>query len=94
MARLHYTTDAMPGLRRCRRGRGFTYQDARGRTVRDPATIARIHRLAIPPAYTDVWICADAHGHCRPPVAMRADASSTATTLPGRPSAARASTIA
>jgi DNA topoisomerase I len=63
VARLHYTTDAMPGLRRRRRGRGFTYQDARGRTVRDAATIARIHQLAIPPAYTDVWICADAQGH-------------------------------
>jgi DNA topoisomerase IB len=63
VAALHYTTDAMPGLRRRRRGRGFTYRDARGRPVRDPATIARIHQLAIPPAYTDVWICADARGH-------------------------------
>ena len=63
MGGLHYTTDAMPGLRRRRRGRGFTYLDARGRAVRDPATLARIHQLAIPPAYTDVWICADARGH-------------------------------
>nr|WP_298123603.1 DNA topoisomerase IB [uncultured Pseudoxanthomonas sp.] len=63
MGGLHYTTDAMPGLRRRRRGRGFTYLDARGRAVRDPATLARIRQLAIPPAYTDVWICADSRGH-------------------------------
>lgn len=63
MAGLHYTTDAMPGLRRRRQGRGFTYVDARGRAVRDAATLARIRQLAIPPAYTDVWICADARGH-------------------------------
>ena len=63
MGGLHYTTDAMPGLRRRRRGRGFTYLDARDRAVRDPATLARIRQLAIPPAYTDVWICADARGH-------------------------------
>ena len=53
MGGLHYTTDAMPGLRRRRRGRGFTYLDARGRSVRDPATLARIRKLAIPPAYTE-----------------------------------------
>lgn len=63
MASLHYTTDAMPGLRRRRRGRGFAYLDARGRTVRDATTLARIRQLAIPPAYTQVWICADARGH-------------------------------
>lgn len=63
MASLRYTTDAMPGLYRRRRGRGFAYLDARGRTVRDAATIARIRHLAIPPAYTDVWICRDARGH-------------------------------
>lgn len=63
MTGLHYTSDAMPGLRRRRRGRGFAYVDARGRTIRDAATLARIRQLAIPPAYTDVWICADARGH-------------------------------
>ncbi|SOD54024.1 DNA topoisomerase IB [Pseudoxanthomonas wuyuanensis] len=63
MAALIYTSDAMPGLRRRRAGRGFVYLDARGRQVRDPATIARIRQLAIPPAYTDVWICADPRGH-------------------------------
>ena len=63
MAGLHYTSDAMPGLRRQRRGRGFAYLDARGRPVRNATTLARIRQLAIPPAYTDVWICADARGH-------------------------------
>ena len=63
MAGLLHTSDAMPGLRRQRRGRGFVYLDARGRYVRAPATLARIRRLAIPPAYTDVWICAQANGH-------------------------------
>ena len=63
MAGLRHTSDAMPGLRRRRRGRAFTYLDARGRTVRDADTLARIRQLAIPPAYTDVWICADARGH-------------------------------
>ncbi|CAN7287457.1 DNA topoisomerase IB [Pseudoxanthomonas sp. LjRoot168] len=53
----------MPGLRRRRRGRGFAYVDPRGRPVRDDATLARIRQLAIPPAYTDVWICPDARGH-------------------------------
>ncbi|MBD9468181.1 DNA topoisomerase IB [Pseudoxanthomonas sp. PXM01] len=53
----------MPGLRRQRHGRGFAYRDVRGRSVRDAATLARIRQLAIPPAYTDVWICADARGH-------------------------------
>ena len=63
MAGLLHTSDAMPGLRRQRRGRGFVYLDARGRPVRAPATLARIRRLAIPPAYTDVWICPLPHGH-------------------------------
>ncbi|MFT3667949.1 MAG: DNA topoisomerase IB [Pseudoxanthomonas sp.] len=63
MAGLHYTTDTVPGLRRQRRGRGFVYLDPRGRAVRAPATLDRIRLLAIPPAYTDVWICADARGH-------------------------------
>ncbi|HTW13231.1 MAG TPA: DNA topoisomerase IB [Solirubrobacteraceae bacterium] len=46
-----------------RRGRGFAYRDARGRPVTDPEVLARIHELAIPPAWQDVWICSDARGH-------------------------------
>lgn len=62
-ASLVYTSDTMPGLRRRRTGNGFAYLDARGRRVTGEATLDRIRRLAIPPAYTDVWICRDAHGH-------------------------------
>ncbi len=62
-AGLRHVTDAAPGLRRQRRGSGFAYVDAAGRTVRDAATLDRIRALAIPPAWTDVWICADPRGH-------------------------------
>ncbi len=60
---LRYVSDQSPGLRRVRSGRGFRYVDANGKTVRDPATLARIHSLAIPPAWTDVWICTLSEGH-------------------------------
>ncbi|GGO28335.1 DNA topoisomerase [Microbispora rosea subsp. aerata] len=52
-----------PGIRRRRRGRGFSYIWASGRTVKDRATLHRIKRLAIPPAWTGVWICAHPDGH-------------------------------
>ena len=61
-AGLRYVTDHAPGLRRRRAGGGFQYLGPRGR-VRDPATLARIRSLAIPPAWTDVWICASPNGH-------------------------------
>jgi DNA topoisomerase-1 len=56
-------TGCEPGIRRVRRGRGFCYLGADGVPVRDEALLARIRALAIPPAYTDVWICADPSGH-------------------------------
>jgi DNA topoisomerase-1 len=62
-ASLRYVTDAAPGIRRRRSGRGFTYHDADGKLVRDRETLRRIRALAIPPAWTDVWICPLAHGH-------------------------------
>ncbi len=46
-----------------RRGRGFSYLDAHGKRLRDPEAVLRIKDLAIPPAWQDVWICADALGH-------------------------------
>ncbi|HEX7347100.1 MAG TPA: hypothetical protein VF253_09935 [Candidatus Limnocylindrales bacterium] len=63
MPRLRKVDSASPGITRRRRGRGFSYEDARGRPVRDPDVLARIRSLAVPPAWTDVWICPDADGH-------------------------------
>ncbi|KCV56067.1 hypothetical protein AZ14_2953, partial [Bordetella bronchiseptica 980] len=63
-AALRYVDDSRPGLARRRLPGGkFAYYDANGRRVRDPATLARIAALAIPPAYREVWICARADGH-------------------------------
>lgn len=61
--RLRYVSDAEPGYTRRRHGKGFAYVDARGRPLRDAGMLARIRALAIPPAYTDVWICRSADGH-------------------------------
>lgn len=52
-----------PGIARRRSGRGFAYVDEGGAPVRDEAAIDRIRALAIPPAWSDVWICADPRGH-------------------------------
>jgi DNA topoisomerase IB len=62
-AGLVYVSDAEPGIRRVRSGRSFAYRRPRGALVRDARTLARIRSLAIPPAYTDVWICPDPRGH-------------------------------
>jgi len=62
-AGLHYLSDEEPGIRRVARGSGFAYVDYRGRTVRAPEIRRRIKRLAIPPAWTEVWIAPDADAH-------------------------------
>jgi DNA topoisomerase-1 len=62
-AGLRYTCDTTPGLRRVRQGKGFRYIDPDGRPVRDRETLRRINALAIPPAWTEVWICPTADGH-------------------------------
>jgi DNA topoisomerase IB len=62
-AGLRYVSDSAPGLRRRKAGKGFVYVDAQGKRVSDEPTLQRIRALAIPPAYTDVWICSDARGH-------------------------------
>ena len=62
-AGLRYSADSDPGIARVKRGGGFGYRDAAGKAVRDAETLARIRSLAIPPAYADVWICADPQGH-------------------------------
>jgi DNA topoisomerase-1 len=63
MPRVHRVEPTAPGLRRRRRGRGFSYLDAAGRLVDEAQTLQRIRSLAIPPAWNDVWICPDAWGH-------------------------------
>lgn len=62
-AGLTYVDADRPGLTRRRSGTGFSYRDAKGKAVRDPKILQRIRSLAIPPAYTDVWICPRANGH-------------------------------
>ena len=62
-AGLRWTTDGKPGITRRRAGRGFSYRAADGTTISDPDVLRRIRSLAIPPAWTDVWICPDARGH-------------------------------
>ena len=62
-AGLRYVTDASPGIERRRAGRGFTYIRPDGRRLTDKAQLAWIRSLAIPPAWTDVWICTSRRGH-------------------------------
>jgi DNA topoisomerase IB len=60
---LVYVTDTQPGIRRLRRGKGFSYRGVDGKSIRDRHELQRIRALAIPPAYADVWICVDPRGH-------------------------------
>jgi DNA topoisomerase-1 len=63
IASLRYVSPDEPGLTRIRRGRGFSYRDPHGATVVDVQVRQRIDRLAIPPAWRNVWICASEDGH-------------------------------
>ena len=82
-AGLRYVTDARPGIRRRRCGRGFSYRRVDGSPLTDERVLDRIRTLAIPPAWTDVWICPRPTATFRPPAATREAASSTATTRSG-----------
>src|SRR5262245_10956175 len=62
-AGLVYVSDRAPGIRRRRRGRRFEYVDHRGHVIRRRGELDRITRLAIPPAWKDVWICRNPRGH-------------------------------
>jgi DNA topoisomerase I len=62
-AGLRYVSDSTPGIRRKRSGKGFAYTRPGGSRLTDPAALRRIRALAIPPAWTDVWICPRADGH-------------------------------
>jgi DNA topoisomerase IB len=63
ITRLRRVSCSGPGIARRRRGKGFAYVDAAGQPVTDPAVLARIKALVIPPAWNDVWICPTASGH-------------------------------
>jgi DNA topoisomerase I len=62
-AGLRYVSDTQPGIRRQRAGRGFCYRGIDGRPIRDPTVLRRMKALAIPPAWTDIWICPRPDGH-------------------------------
>src|SRR5206468_4987064 len=62
-AGLQYVSDEKPGYRRRLNGKDFKYLDTEGKRIRDEQRVLRIKRLAIPPAWTDVWICPSPTGH-------------------------------
>ncbi len=62
-AGLSYADDTEPGITRRRLAHGWAYRDPEGRPIKDAAVVERINKLAIPPAYVDVWISPDADGH-------------------------------
>jgi DNA topoisomerase-1 len=62
-ASLTFVSDEQPGIRRRKSGSGFSYRDPAGKAIRDRRVLDRIKSLAVPPAWTDVWICPDPHGH-------------------------------
>ena len=63
LANLRYVSDDELGFTRRRWGRGFTYKDATGKTVKDKALRQRFNALVIPPMWSEVWICQDDKGH-------------------------------
>lgn len=62
-AKLRYVSCSGAGIRRVRKGRGFEYLLPSGKPLRDARQLERIRKLALPPAWTEVWICSEPHGH-------------------------------
>ena len=62
-AGLRHVSDTIPGYRRHKRGKTFTYTDGRGKQLKDARVLQRIRSLVIPPAWTQVWICPLDNGH-------------------------------
>jgi DNA topoisomerase I len=62
-AGLRYISDTRPGIRRRKSGKGFTYTRGDGSRLTEADVLRRIKSLAIPPAWTGVWICPSADGH-------------------------------
>src|SRR5256884_9832087 len=67
VAGLRYVRDDTPGIRRVRHGKAFRYLRPGGKPLLRPPDLKRIRSLAIPPAWTDVWICPDPAGHLQAP---------------------------
>lgn len=61
--KLRYVSDRKPGISRVKAEHGFDYFDTDGSKITDDSELLRLRKLAIPPAYTDVWICRDPRGH-------------------------------
>jgi len=83
-AALVYCCDSESGIVRRRAGKGFCYTGRNGARIRDPAVLDRIKRMAIPPAWTDVWISAHARAISRQPAATNAGESNIAIIRIGR----------
>ncbi len=62
-AGLRFSSDEKPGIQRLEQRGGFVYADHTGQRIKDPAVLARIKALVIPPAWQEVWICAFENGH-------------------------------
>src|ERR1051325_11817390 len=62
-AGLKWVNDTQPGIYRKKKGAAFIYVDHKGKQVRDEDQLYRARSLVIPPAWTDVWICASEHRH-------------------------------
>ncbi|MEX5219900.1 MAG: hypothetical protein NW701_18900 [Nitrospira sp.] len=62
-AGLRYTCDTGPGIRRIKKGSGFSYVGPDGKPIRNMVMLKRIRSLVIPPAWDNVWICSDPEGH-------------------------------
>src|SRR5881394_78522 len=60
---LRYVSDGMPGIKRESRGKDFRFRDSNRKIIHDKETLSRIKSLVIPPAWTEVWICAEPDGH-------------------------------
>jgi DNA topoisomerase I len=60
---LRYVSDENPGIRRKKAGKGFVYIGPGGKKISEVSVLARLRALAVPPAWTDVWICPAAGGH-------------------------------
>ena len=63
MARLQRVDCSSPGIRRVRRGKGFSYEEEDGTRIEDREVVTRIRELVIPPAWKEVWICPNPRGH-------------------------------